>query len=199
MKIFILDTGCNLDLPNIVEKRNFTNSNRFDVSDNIGHGTFITKVINDICPNAELYIFKVMDIRKGDFRYSERALEYIVQNRWSGIVNCSFGSESVDVHLRDMMKVMNMLGITVVCAGGNEGDKMIYPASYPETISVGAIDEDGNIPKWSNKDVDIFALGVTDELDGTSVSSAVVSGTLARFDGDKDKLFEMCDGKKLIF
>jgi major intracellular serine protease len=211
MKVGICDSGLSYRPSNVVEVRNFTNSNKFYTDDNTKHGTHITNIISNLAPDVEIYVAKTMDIRKGSMNYLYPAIRWLVLECQVNVINCSFGSISEDVHLRDLMKVCGMLGVTVVCSAGNDGDRLTYPSAYgfDNIIRVGAIDVDGNIPDWSSRDVDIYALGVDvnaqvsdnewRKMSGTSQASAIVTGTLARLDGDKDKLFEMCENKKLIF
>jgi major intracellular serine protease len=211
MKVGICDSGLSYRPSNVIEVRNFTNRNRFDTDDYLGHGTHITNIISSLCPQVDIYVAKTMDIRKGAIDYLYPAISWLVLECKVNVINCSFGSLYEDVELRNMIRLCEVLGVTIVCSAGNDGDRLIYPSAYDfsNIIRVGAIDVDGNITDWSSRDCDIYALGVDvnaqvgenewKKLSGTSQSSAIVTGVLARLDGDKDKLFGMCENKKLIF
>jgi subtilisin family serine protease len=213
MKIGICDSGLSYRPSNVIEVRNFTNRNKFDVDDNLRskHGTHITNIISNLAPDVEIYVAKTMDIRKGSMNYLYPAIRWLVLECQVNVINCSFGSMYEDVELRNMIRLCDVLGVTIVCSAGNDGDRLIYPSAYDfsNIIRVGAIDEDGNITDWSSRNCDIYALGVDvnaqvgdDEwrkMSGTSQSSAIVAGTLARLDGNKEELFRRCVDGKLIF
>ena len=157
IRIGILDTGCNLKLPNIVDRMNFTTFNKYDVSDNLGHGTMITNIINEMVnKDVEFVICKVLDKYKGDNHYVCDAIRYCI-NCNCNIINCSFGGGDKNGELEGVIKVCDILGIIVVCANGN-GD-LCYPALYPSTISVGALDENNNVSSYTKEGYDVLEKG----------------------------------------
>ncbi|MFZ3171783.1 MAG: S8 family serine peptidase, partial [Carboxydocellales bacterium] len=81
-----------------------------------------------------------------------------------------------------------------VAAAGNDGptdNSVDFPAKYPETIAVSAIDNLGQIPSWSSRgpEVDLAAPGVDINstwnndlykvISGTSMATPHVTGTVA--------------------
>ena len=102
----------------------------------------------------------------------------------------SLGGSSPPPELHEAIKAAYSLGIVIVAAAGNEGASTpIYPAAYPEVIAVGAIDSNGNVPSWSNRNPEIVAPGVDilstyprdsyETLSGTSMATPHVSATAA--------------------
>lgn len=210
MKIGICDTGLSYRPSNVIEVRNFTNSNRFDTDDYLGHGTHITNIISNLASDVDIYVAKTLDKRKGSMNYLYEGIRWLVFDCHVDTINCSFGSISADVHLRDLMKVCEMFGVTIVCSAGNNPNQTIYPSSYDfsNIISVGSIDKDGNVTDWSSRNCDIYTLGVDinaqvgenewKKLSGTSQSSAIITGVLASLDGNKEELFKKTVDKKLL-
>jgi subtilisin family serine protease len=73
-----------------------------------------------------------------------------------------FESPEEDIMERRAMKKLNNQGILVVAASGNTyDDTKLYPAGYPEVMSVGAVLPNKQIADFStfNKDVDMTAPG----------------------------------------
>jgi len=108
------------------------------------------------------------------------------------IINCSWGSTTSTQTGRDAVIVATAAGSLIVAAAGNNNrDQRFYPASYPEVLSVGAVDIKGRKPGFSNYNhtIDIAAPGVSvystipgDEykrMSGTSMSTPIVSGIAA--------------------
>jgi len=53
------------------------------------------------------------------------------------------------------------MGVVLVAAAGSEGaDYPDCPATYSEVIAIGAIDSNGQVPDWSNRNPDLVAPGV---------------------------------------
>ncbi len=109
------------------------------------------------------------------------------------IINCSWGSTTPSNYGKDVIKyVTEDLGVIVVAAAGNDNnEKLFYPASYDNVVSVAASNSSDN--KWTNSSynwrVDISAPGqdVLSTLSnstygtssGTSFSSPIVASALA--------------------
>ncbi len=109
------------------------------------------------------------------------------------IINCSWGSTIPHQFGRDVIEyVTEELDVIVVAAAGNaNNEKLYYPASYNNVVSVAASNSEDK--KWSNSSynwrVDIIAPGKSvlstlangtyGNSSGTSFSSPMVSGALA--------------------
>ena len=109
------------------------------------------------------------------------------------IINCSWGNKTPQQYGRDVIEyVTEELGVIIVSAAGNDNnEKLFYPASYDNVVSVAA--SNSTDEKWPNSTynwrVDISAPGqnVISTLSnstystssGTSFSSPIVSSALA--------------------
>jgi len=138
-----------------------------------------------------LYGVKALD-RKGLGWLSDiiAGLEWSITNGMD-VVNMSLGSSSGSQIMHDAVIAVYNAGIVQVAAAGNEGGPVGYPARYPETIAVSAVDDLDNIPYWSNygPEVDLAAPGVDitstykggdyRALNGTSMAAPHVAGCAA--------------------
>ncbi len=115
-------------------------------------------------------------------------IDWAVKNKLD-ILNMSFGTVTDSQSLRDIIIQANNAGIIMAAAAGNNyGGTCEYPAAYPEVVSVGAIDMNGNVASFSAIDgVDVFAPGVKVystylngylEMDGTSMSTPHAVGDM---------------------
>ncbi len=99
------------------------------------------------------------------------------------VINLSIGGLAGDPVSEAEQATMQQLvaaGITIVAAAGNEGsDLPAPPASYPETISVGAVDVANRLTSYSNfgSTIDVVAPGgdSTGDLNGDGYPDAVLS------------------------
>lgn len=213
VKIAVIDTGCDInhnDLKKrIIGGRNFTSEDKGNKNiylDYNGHGTHVAGIIvaegnsNNIvgvAPEASLLILKVLDKDgTGSMKNVVDAINYAI-NKKVDIISMSLGSTSQMLSLEKVIKRANDKGILVVCAAGNEGDnnkdtdELLYPGSYNEVISVGAIDKFKSAARFtnSNKEIDVVAPGVNivstypDNkyaiLSGTSMATPFVTGVLS--------------------
>lgn len=202
VKVAVLDTGCDLDHPDLVENllpgKNFVNSKNAPEDDN-GHGSHVTGIIcaqnNDIgmvgvAPKAKVIPVKVLD-HKG----AGNLLNVASGIRWAAdqgvdFITMSLGSPNPVQQVRKAIQYANQKGIVVFCAAGNAGKtrQIFYPANYPETIGVGAIDEKFDRANFSctGDDLDFLAPGVKifstvpdnwyAVLSGTSMANPFVTG-----------------------
>jgi Subtilisin-like serine proteases len=98
----------------------------------------------------------------------------------ANVVNMSLGGGGFAQFERDAYnRIYEEDGVLLVAAAGNGGNTAFsYPASYPAVMSVAAVDSDGFIASFSqrNSQVEIAAPGV-------GVLSTVTGGGYRRFDG----------------
>lgn len=187
--IAIIDTGCDLDHPDLKDRiiggKNFTkddNWNEDNYKDYDGHGTHVAGIIAaskngkgvvGVAPEASLLILKA--VGKDEILTPEwtpisiiRAINYAIEFGNVDIISMSLGWDTDFPELHAAIKRAVEENILVVCASSNEGDdngdtiEITYPGAYNEVISVGAINSKRKIADFSNsnKEVDLVAPGV---------------------------------------
>ena len=124
--------------------------------DDIGHGTPCAGVISAVtdaahgirgyAPEAELHVCKL----PADARCSDlvAALDYCMQN---GIdVAClGFGCERGSAIVEQRIAAAKLQGVGIIAAAGNSAGAVLFPASSPHVVAVGAIGQPGSYPNDS--------------------------------------------------
>lgn len=208
VRIGIVDTGADYHHPDIRHAlRQGVNilNRRLSAADDNGHGTHIAGTIaacglghgssgiRGAAPKAWLYPVKAFD-HEGSAYVSDilLAIEWCMMNKMD-IINMSFGMTEYSPAMLQAVKAAHLNGVIVVASSGNAGkaDSVDYPAKLPYTIGVGAINKRGKIAVFSNRgnEVDLYGPGEAiystwpgrryNELSGTSMAAAHVSGVLA--------------------
>jgi subtilisin len=193
VKIAILDTGCDLDHPDLVENLipgiNIINTKKPPEDDNM-HGTHVTGILcasnNEIgmvgvAPKSKVIPVKVLDKNgSGDLSIVSEGIRWAVDNG-AEIIGMSLGSPRPTQELRKSIQYADSKGIPVFCAAGNAGRtrEIFYPANYPETIAIGSIDENFDRSAFSNTgdDLDFMAPGANIFSTVPDNWYAVLSGT----------------------
>lgn len=210
--VAVLDTGIDYQHPDLVDNViggiSFIDSEP-DYMDENGHGTHVAGTIAangkilGVAPEAKLLAVKVLSKKGyGSYRGIIQGLEWA--RKWRGpggeqvqVINMSLGGPVSEPGLHQEIQRVVKDGITVVCAAGNSGDarsdtrEIAYPAYYPETIAVGAVDLKTGIANFSNSNdqIDIVAPGVDTyssypgkryvKLSGTSMATPHITGCTA--------------------
>lgn len=172
-----------------------------DAYDHQGHGTHVAGIIAavengvgiiGVAPKAKVVGIKVLG-EGGVGTYDQiingvnKAVELKVD-----IINMSLGSPLEPPQLlHDAIKRAYDAGIIVVAAAGNDSGAVNYPARYEEVIAVAAIDQQGNLARFSSRgdQVSVVAPGVSIYstylnnqyvvLNGTSQASPLIAGICA--------------------
>ena len=209
VRVAVLDSGIDSGHPDlqsqIADGRSFVSSSW--ESDTNGHGTFVAGEIAAALNNGtgiagigfpvELLIAKIV---RADGTISPdaeaRAIHWAV-DRGARVINMSFGGVR-DPHDRSLdtyspleaaaVQYAVSKGVLVVAAVGNADSAPTepwgyagYPAALPHVLGVSALNRDGTVPNFSNRDsryVDIAAPGEVDLLDAAARADRVVAARL---------------------
>jgi subtilisin family serine protease len=208
VKIAILDTGVDLDHPDLASRvvagRDFVNDDAV-AQDDEGHGTLVAGIagaatnngigIAGAAWNASIMPVKVLDETGAgsDFDIAN-AITWAADNG-AHVINLSLGAPGSSVTLFDAVEYARAKGALVVAATGNDGWALqTYPAIYAD-LAVGATDAGGDAAWFSNSGywVDVTAPGIDvtstalaagpveayARAAGTSLSSPIVAGIAA--------------------
>lgn len=205
--VAVLDSGVDRNHPELEGRLlpgiDFVNGDS-DPSDDNGHGTHVTGIlaanidgtgIAGVTQNVKILPVKVAD-ENGLLYHSDiiKGIDYAIK-QGADIINMSFSGSLENEYEKIIIEEGYKRGITLIAATGNDGlNKLTYPSSYPNVISVAATSHtaSGFSPaRFSNYNemVDIAAPGteiVTTGLngkyvkgEGTSFSAPIISGLAA--------------------
>jgi len=168
----------------VVDYRNF--SSDAEVYDTLGHGTHVagiigarTGVAQGIAPGVRLLSMKTLG-HSG--MGSNDAVSHAVTHAAEAgvdIVCMSLGSPRPDAKLHDAIKRAHAQGVIIVCAAGNDGAAVDYPAAFAETIAVGAVDKHGHVCEFSSRGKEIAVAAPGQDITSTWLADgyATISGT----------------------
>ena len=157
--------------------------------------------ITGVAWDVNLMIAKAFENENGTAANAAEAIIWAA-DKGADVINGSFGSKDESWTLRNAIVHARNRGVVCVFAAGNYYQNMdsnpLYPAyysgNYDHVISVGAIDQSGNRPafsNWGKTRVNVFAPGVSilstwnnknypyGYLDGISMAAPHVAGTAA--------------------
>ncbi len=183
------------------------NNNPMDMDSSNGgtyHGTGVAGVIASVTNNGYLISgvsqSRIMALAalgangEGSSYNTSLAIRYAA-DRGARVINLSLGTNATFVGPTDIQQAINYAwsrGALIVAAAGNSGTNSLdYPASLPNVVSVGAVDQTGTRAAFSNygsglsitaPGVQILTLSANDNvhyLSGTSLATPFVSGVAA--------------------
>ena len=168
----------------VVDYRNFTGDS--EQYDTVGHGSHVAGVIGarsgvakGIAPGVKMLSLKVLGHSgMGSNKSVADAVRYATDAECD-IICMSLGSPNPSAELHDAIKAANDAGVIIVCAAGNDGGPVNYPAAFMETIAVGAVDKDGNVCPFSSRGKEIIVSAPGQDITSTWINNgyATVSGT----------------------
>ncbi len=193
----------------VVDYRNFSSDS--DVYDTLGHGTHVAGVIGaktglakGIAPEVKILSLKVLGHSvMGSNEAVATAVLHATEAK-ADIVCMSLGSSKPDSRVHEAVKKAQAAGVIVVCAAGNDGGAVNFPAAFQETIAVGAVDRNGNACEFSSRGKEIAVAAPGQDItstwlgegyatvSGTSMAAPFVAGVLALYVSAQKK-----DGRKV--
>jgi subtilisin family serine protease len=204
IKVGVIDSGLNnhIDIVgNKLEGHNFLN-NTTDVTDNIGHGTFVSGIVaseqNNFGIVGAAYKTKIIPLKcfeKNTSTYVDTIISAI--NEATNVYNCdiinmSFGLSNDSILLRNAIDNAVIKGVICVAAVGNDGNSTkYYPASYDNVIGVGSVDANESVSYFSQRNAGVFMVAPGNMVTslgndntyiskkGTSFSTPLVTGIIA--------------------
>lgn len=190
--IAIIDTGVDLDHPDLKNKiiagYDYVNNDSVPDDDH-GHGTHVAGIaaaetnngmgIAGVCWECKIMPLKVLDSFGAGFDSDiASAVEFAVSSN-ADIINLSLGAAESSSTLENALKSAYENNVVSVCAAGNEGAAVSYPAAYDNyCIAVAATDNRDKRIFFSNfgPEIDVAAPGVdiysTYRTGGADMSSA---------------------------
>ncbi|MFV2047008.1 S8 family peptidase [Metabacillus sp. YM-086] len=208
VKVAVVDTGVDANHPELKNKivYNYNVMDPMKKGATDLHGTHVAGIIaaeknNEVGgygvnPNVQIVSIDVFNrsMFASDYSVAEGILEAVKQK--VQVINLSLGSTVPSPIIKEAIDKAIEANITVVAAAGNSGSEMLeYPASFNGVISVGATNEENQLAEFSTygSSVDVVAPGqdiyssaydaergsTFMKLDGTSMASPVVAGTVS--------------------
>lgn len=212
VKVAVIDTGLDMgheDLSvNALQGKNFVGMGKKGTNatapnqntDNQTHGTHVAGIIAaddngkggiGIAPDAKVAGFCVFPKSgSADTADTIRAIKAAVKDKYD-IINMSLGGPGYSKPYEDAVNEAYNAGVAVFAAAGNEDiSAKAYPAGFANTISVGAVDQNGTRASFSNygsslslsfPGVSIYSTvpGSYGSMSGTSQASPAAAGTAA--------------------
>lgn len=182
-----------------------------DVTDNIGHGTFVAGLIaaedngmgvTGVAPAAKVLPLKCFDTNVTT-RVSMicRAIYAAVDEYDCQILNMSFGVKKHSETFETAIQYAADQGIILVSSAGNLGtSELYYPAAFDSVIGVGAVDAQSVAASFSQRNESVMVVapgkavystnnsGDYSAKNGTSFAAPLVSASVARLLNIKDTL-----------
>ncbi len=182
VKVAIIDTGCDINHPDIKSRIDTVNSANFinpgsSVNDNSleGHGTHIAGIIGAVSDNGtgiagaswgpKLVILKVANMW-GEIALDTLATAIYRAKNTEGVrvINMSLGGPFFSNVVHSAIKSAYAKGVVLVAAAGNEASNIKFiPAAYDEVIGVTATDSYDN---------PAYAFNQFDPMNGTNYNPA---------------------------
>jgi subtilisin len=219
IQVAVVDTGIDYDHPDLKgavvwcvvslnnEKRFYEGTDLSKCDDPNGHGTHVAGIIAarlngigvvGVAPKVVLYAVRVLgpsgsgyvsDVAKGIVEAVDGPDGKPGTPDDADVISMSLGGPDSQTLHEAIEYAYNHSAVLVAAAGNDGANSPSYPAAYPEVIAVGAIDQNYQVPDWSNRNPDVVAPGVDvlstlpngeyGNMSGTSMACPHVSATVA--------------------
>ena len=158
-------------------------------SDQYGHGTMVAGVIaarpdNGLGGAGICWTCRVMPVKvlgadgSGTAEAIAEGIRYAADNG-ANVISMSFVLSGPDSGVESALAYAHSRGVLLVAAAGNSGaDTPTYPASYPDVVSVAAVDPTGALYPWS-----AHGTWVTLAAPGCAFTTALGGGFVSSFCG----------------
>jgi type VII secretion-associated serine protease mycosin len=142
--------------------------------DQNGHGTHVAGIIGALrngvggvggAPSVRILPVRVLDANGNGFTSDVAQGIIWAADHGARVINLSLGGPTPSAAMQQAMQYANSRGAVVVVAAGNygtSGNPVMYPAAYPEALSVGAVDQNLSHAPFSETGnyIDLSAPGV---------------------------------------
>ena len=172
-----------------------------NVTDDVGHGTFVTGVLAasgnsagmvGVARGVTVLPVKILDCKGSGNTFSlAQGILYAVE-RGARVINVSLGGPTDSAYVREAIRVAReRYGAVFVAATGNSGGSVSYPAKYPEVLAVGGTNADGNgRADFSNSGPEVDVVAVSQGIVGTAAPVACASFNCL----ETDRAYALGDG-----
>lgn len=172
VRVAVIDSGVNSmheDFDGTIFEKgtNMVDGSR-DVTDENGHGTFVCGTLAAIANNGigiaglcdDVVIIPIKCFGDGpdtNTSYIISAIYEAVDVYDCDIINLSLGTKTNLTSMRKAIDYADSKGVIIISAVGNDGTSEIYyPSAYSNVIGVGAVDSEGKVASFSQKNSSVF-------------------------------------------
>ena len=187
VKIALIDSGLNAgheDLAgvSILQGENFMDGTS-DVTDTLGHGTFIGGIIAAASNNGKGIAGMTSDVSLIPLKCfqstSDTSVEYIYKAIYraidyyeADIINLSLGVANNLRAFREAIDYAESRNVVILSAvGNNYNTTLFYPAAYDTVIGVGSVDKRHRHSTFSQINSSVFVVAPGEDLTGLGISS----------------------------
>lgn len=162
VRVAVIDSGLSeVDkFRNVAEGHSYISGDG-DVTDELGHGTFVSGIIaseqNGMAADCTIVPLKCFNQKNASLSNILQAVYDAVDVYDCSVINMSFGFDQPSELFEEAVKYAYSKGAIIVSSAGNSGKTdLMYPAAYDEVIGVGAVDSAGNYASFSQHNESVF-------------------------------------------
>jgi subtilisin family serine protease len=210
VKVAVIDTGIQGQGQLNVAGGAVLNGESGDNQDDDGHGTMVASIIGaqkaagvngmqGIAPNVQLLSIREAgcNATQGNTEDAMATAITTAVDDGAEVINISQDGYDQDPKLFNAVQYAYSRGVVIITSAGNQGDRdttdnngqdygvnpRTYPASYPEVLAVGAVDQYGTVATFSEtgSTKNTYFVGVT--APGVAVGGLLPTGKIATDDG----------------